>query len=62
MERLFPIGRQLSKIFARSIGRVTAMPVPDGDVFDALKRFYDRIDSVRTVLSDPAQTSASASS
>lgn len=57
MERLFPIGRQLSKIFAPSIGRVTAMPVPDGDVFDALKRFYDRIDSVRTVLSDPAQTS-----
>lgn len=57
MERLFPIGRQLSRLFAPSVGRVTAMPVPDGDVFDALKRFYDRIDSVRAVLSDPAQTS-----
>jgi arsenite-transporting ATPase len=36
---------------------MTTVPVPDGDVFDALKRFYERIDAVRAALADPAQTS-----
>jgi arsenite/tail-anchored protein-transporting ATPase len=57
MERLFPIGRQLTKLLGPAVGRVSSLPVPDGDVFDALKRFYERIDSVRGVLADPAQTS-----
>ncbi len=56
MDRLFPLTRQVSKIVGPALARSTSLPVPDVTVFDALQRFYDRIDGVRTVLADPEQT------
>jgi arsenite-transporting ATPase len=56
MERLFPLSRQVSRLVGPALSRSTSLPVPDVSVFDALQRFYDRIDAVRKVLNDPTQT------
>ena len=56
MDRLFPLSRQVSRLVGPALSRSTSLPVPDVSVFDALQRFYDRIDAVRKVLNDPTQT------
>jgi arsenite-transporting ATPase len=57
MERLFPVGRRLNKLVAPVLSRVTSLPVAGDDVFAATQRFYDRLDGVREILTDPARTS-----
>lgn len=57
MERLFPMGRRLSKVVGPVLSRVTSLPVAGDDVFDASRRLYDRLDGVKKVLADPATTS-----
>ncbi|MBV8985221.1 MAG: ArsA family ATPase, partial [Acidimicrobiia bacterium] len=37
--------------------RVTSLPVAGDEVFDAIRRFYDRLDGVREILTDSRQTS-----
>ena len=37
--------------------RVTSLPVADDSVFAASRRFYDRLDGVRELLTDPDVTS-----
>jgi arsenite/tail-anchored protein-transporting ATPase len=56
MDRLFPLSRQVSRLVGPALSLSTSLPVPDVSVFDALQRFYDRIDAVRKVLNDPTQT------
>ncbi len=57
MERLFPVGRRVSKVVSPVLGRLTSLPVAGDDVFEATRRFYDRLDGVRELLTDPARTS-----
>jgi arsenite-transporting ATPase len=57
MERLFPVGRRVNKVVAPVLSRVTSLPVAGDDVFAATSRFYDRLDGVREILTDPATTS-----
>ena len=57
MERVFPMGRRVNKVVAPLLGRVTNLPVASDAVFDAARRFYDRLDGVRELLTDPARTS-----
>jgi arsenite/tail-anchored protein-transporting ATPase len=57
MERLFPVGRSVSKVVAPVLSRVTTLPLADDGVFAATSAFYDRLDGVREILVDPAQTS-----
>ena len=57
MDRLFPLTRQVTKLVGPALSFSTSLPIPDANVFDALQRFYDRIDGVRHVLADPVQTS-----
>src|SRR3954466_4918778 len=56
MERLFPVGRRVNRIGAPVLRRVTALPVAGDEVFGATRRFYDRLDGVREILTDPART------
>src|SRR3954467_3629459 len=53
MDRLFPVGRRVNKAVGPGVRRVTAPPVAEDDVFGAARRFYDRLDGVRELLSDP---------
>jgi len=57
MERLFPVGRRVNKVLAPVLSRVTSLPVADDRVFAATSAFYDRLDGVREILTDPARTS-----
>ncbi|MGK2949821.1 MAG: ArsA family ATPase [Acidimicrobiales bacterium] len=57
MERLFPVGRRVNKVVAPVLSRVTSLPMADDGVFAATAAFYDRLDGVREILTDPARTS-----
>ena len=58
MEKMFPIGRRVAKVVRPVITKVSSMPVADDKVFEAVARFYDRLDGIREILSDPEITSA----
>jgi arsenite-transporting ATPase len=57
MQRLFPMGRAVNKVVAPVLSRVTSLPVATDDVFAATQRFYDQLDGVRDLLTDPSRTS-----
>ena len=57
MERLFPTTRRLNRTLRPILSRVTNLPVAGDEVFGAGKRFYDRLDGVREILTDPDATS-----
>jgi arsenite-transporting ATPase len=57
MERLFPVGRRVNKMVAPVLSRVTSLPVAGDDVFAATSAFYERLDGVREILTDPERTS-----
>ncbi len=58
MEKMFPIGRRVAKVVRPVLSKVTSMPVADDKVFEAVARFYDRLDGIREILGDPEVTSA----
>ncbi len=58
MEKMFPIGRRVAKVVRPVLNKVTSMPVADDKVFEAVARFYDRLDGIREILADPEITSA----
>jgi arsenite/tail-anchored protein-transporting ATPase len=57
MERVFPIERRVMGALRPVARRVTSLPLPGEEVYAAVRRFYDRLDGVRTVLSDASTTS-----
>ncbi|HEX2039077.1 MAG TPA: TRC40/GET3/ArsA family transport-energizing ATPase [Acidimicrobiales bacterium] len=56
MERLFPLGRRVTKVVRPLLRTVTNLPVAGDDVFDATARFYHRLDGVRELLTDGSRT------
>jgi arsenite-transporting ATPase len=59
MEKIFPMGRRVAKVVRPVINRVTSMPLIGNDeVFEAMASFYERIDGIREIFSDPEITSA----
>ena len=57
MERLFPVSRRVNKAVSPVLKRVTSLPVAGDAVFAAGRRFYDRLDGVRELLTDSKLTS-----
>ena len=58
MERLFPVSRRLTKVVGPVVSRLAGgIPVADDRVFGATERFYDRLDGVKDILTDPETTS-----
>jgi arsenite-transporting ATPase len=57
MDRIFPMERRLVKAVRPILTRVTSLPVAGEEVFDATRRFYDRLDGVRELLTDGDRTS-----
>lgn len=57
MERIFPIERRVMGALRPVAKRLTSLPLPDEGVYSAVKRFYDRLDGVRKVLTDSETTS-----
>jgi arsenite-transporting ATPase len=57
MERLFPVGRRVTKVIGPVLSRVTTLPVAGDGVFEATTAFYERLEGVREILMDPARSS-----
>ncbi len=58
MERVFPIGRRVTRLVGPVLSRLTSVPVVDDSVLSAVERFYLRLEGVREVLTDGKVTSA----
>jgi arsenite/tail-anchored protein-transporting ATPase len=56
MDRVFPVGRRVNRIVGPVLSRVSNLPVAGDSVFAAGRRFYDRLDGVRELLTDPERT------
>jgi arsenite-transporting ATPase len=52
MDRVFPAGRTVTNLVRPVLSRLTNVPIAGDDVFTALRRFYDRLDGVRELLTD----------
>ena len=57
LARLFPAGRAVAGAVRPVLSRVSSLPLPGEDVFDALLRFADQLEGVREVLADTSRTS-----
>jgi arsenite/tail-anchored protein-transporting ATPase len=57
MERIFPVERRVMGVLRPVAKKVTSLPLPGEEVYDAVRRFYDRLDGVRRILTDVAITS-----
>jgi len=53
MDRVFPAGRSITKLVRPLVSKVTSLPIAGDDVFSSLARFYERLDGVRALLTDP---------
>ncbi len=58
MDRVFETQRRLTKLARPIMQRVTSVPIAGEGVFGAIRRFYDRLDGVRDLLTDGETTSA----
>ena len=57
MHRIFPAERKIARVVRPVLSRMTALPIPGDDVFAATRRFYERLDGVRELLTDADRTS-----
>ena len=58
MDRMFDTQRRLTRLARPILQRVSGVPIAADGVFDAVRRFYDRLDGVRDLLTDGDITSA----
>ena len=53
MDRVFPAGRSVTNLVRPILSRLTTLPIAGDDVFLGLRRFYDRLDGVKELLTNP---------
>src|SRR5262249_34359449 len=58
MQRVFPAQRQATRAVRPLLSRFMSMPIAGDHVFSAVRRFYERLDGVRELLTDGQGTSA----
>ena len=58
MDRVFDAQRRLTRLARPVLSRVSGVPIAGDQVFGAVRRFYERLDGVRELLTDGAITSA----
>lgn len=57
-DRVLPTERRLMRAARPVLTRMTNLPVPGEDVFDAAEGVFEAVEGVKTLLSDPTVTSA----
>ena len=55
--RIFPIQRTVVRTVRPVAKRITDMPIPDDDVFGAVKRVYEQMEGMGPLLQDPKRSS-----
>jgi arsenite/tail-anchored protein-transporting ATPase len=58
MDRMFDTQRRLTRLARPILQRVSGVPIAGDGVFGAIRRFYERLDGVRELLTDGDVTSA----
>ncbi|HEX4491367.1 MAG TPA: ArsA family ATPase [Acidimicrobiia bacterium] len=58
MDRVFDSQRRLTKLARPMMSKVANLPIARDSVFAAVRRFYDRLDGVRELLTDGSVTTA----
>ncbi|MCZ7526233.1 MAG: TRC40/GET3/ArsA family transport-energizing ATPase [Acidimicrobiia bacterium] len=58
MDRVFPAQRAVTRAVRPLLSRVVSMPIAGDRVFQAVRRFYERLDGVRDLLTDASVTTA----
>ncbi len=58
MDRVFPAQRQATRAVRPLLARIVNAPIAGDGVFSAVRRFYDRLEGVRDLLTDADVTSA----
>jgi arsenite/tail-anchored protein-transporting ATPase len=58
MDRVFETQRRVTRLARPVLDRLTSLPIAGERVFDAVRRFYDRLDGVRELLTDGEVTNA----
>jgi arsenite-transporting ATPase len=56
MDRVFPLGRQLTRVVGPVVRQFVGVPVPEDSVFGALDRLYLRLATVKALLADRERT------
>ena len=57
LQKLFPIQRQAAKVIRPIARRLTDMPMPEDNVFEAIKRLLTQLDRIHDLLADQEMTS-----
>ena len=57
VERIFPFGRRLTGIAQPIARRLTDLPLPGSEVFDASEEILRQVNRVQAILNDPEKTS-----
>ena len=57
LHRIFPIQRTAARIARPVLKRVTDLPFPEDEVFEALKELFTKLDRMREILTDAATCS-----
>jgi arsenite/tail-anchored protein-transporting ATPase len=57
MERIFPVERRVMGAIRPVARRLTSLPLPTDEVYDAVRRFYEKLEGVRRILTDAETTS-----
>ncbi|MGH2730877.1 MAG: ArsA family ATPase [Actinomycetota bacterium] len=57
MERIFPIERKVMGALRPVARKITNLPLPDNRVYDAVMRFYRKLEGVKELLSESGTTS-----
>jgi arsenite/tail-anchored protein-transporting ATPase len=58
MDKLFPVSKQVARVVRPVMSKVSTLPLADDKVFDTVATFYDRLDGIREILSNPEITTA----
>jgi arsenite-transporting ATPase len=57
MDKLFPLHRKVARVLRPAVERVSDIPVPQEDTYDAAERLFRQLDSIHATFTDPAVTS-----
>ena len=58
LARIFPVSRAVAGAIRPVVSRISTLPIPSEEVFEASRRFALRLDGVRDVLADGSRTTA----
>ena len=57
LEKIFPLSRRISGFARPILKKVTSIPMPNDDVFDATQELMNQIEKIQKLLSNPSVTS-----